>query len=314
MKTALCLTPDLAYFRPAVCTAASLVAAGDADAFDIFIVCEAKDVAAGFERLAPALAARLKLMIADFAPHVGTLAGSGRFPTTVLRRLFLDRLMPETYERIVYLDSDIFIAREGLSRLAEFDLGGKPFAAALDMIFLMDFGGGPLARRFQAYRRSLGLDLATPYFNSGVMAIDRGEWRRRGLAERAVAVLQSDPSRFPYPEQSALNHLVAGDFAKLSPRYNFMGDFFLIDLERRLEPIALHFVNAPKPWAYDEWRGEARFSRLYRRWFAASPWPDWPSAAAPSLARETTPKTAPRRRFGEALAAYLPTERFLDVI
>ena len=27
-----------------------------------------------------------------------------------------------------------------------------------------------------------------------------------------------------------------------------MGDFFLLDLERRIEPIVLHFVNAPKPW------------------------------------------------------------------
>ncbi len=54
----------------------------------------------------------------------------------------------------------------------------------------------------------------------------------------------------------------------MSPRYNFMGDFFLLDLERRIEPIVLHFVNAPKPWKLDAWKGEARFAENYRDWFA----------------------------------------------
>ena len=75
----------------------------------------------------------------------------------------------------------MLIVRPGLSRLASFDLGGRPLAAAYDMIFLMDFKGDALARRFQTYRRSLGLDLETPYFNAGLMAIDRAVWRRRAL-------------------------------------------------------------------------------------------------------------------------------------
>ena len=45
-------------------------------------------------------------------------------------------------------------------------------------------------------------------------------------------------------EQDALNATLKGGFAPLSPRYNFMGDFFLLDLERRIDPIVLHFVNA----------------------------------------------------------------------
>ena len=67
MKTALCFTPDLAFFRPAVFTAASLISQGDADAFDIFIVCEPGDVAPGFERLEPALRDKIRLVTVDFA-------------------------------------------------------------------------------------------------------------------------------------------------------------------------------------------------------------------------------------------------------
>ena len=125
----------------------------------------------------------------------------------------------------------------------------------------MDFKGDALARQFQRTRRSLGLALDTPYFNAGLMAIDRAEWRRRALAERVARALRDTPERFPFNEQDALNATLLGDFAPLSPRYNFMGDFFLLDLERRIEPIVLHFVNAPKPWELELWRGEARFAR-----------------------------------------------------
>ena len=37
-------------------------------------------------------------------------------------------------------------------------------------------------------------------------------------------------------EQDALNSRVRGDFAPLSPRYNFMGDFFLTGLEAEIAP------------------------------------------------------------------------------
>lgn len=311
MKTALCFTPDLAFFRPAVRAAASLLEQGDADAFDVFIVCEAGDVAPGFDALDPALREKIKLLIVDFSRFDGGLAGRGRFSRAVFRRLFLERVMPESYSRIITMDSDMLAARRGLGRLAGVDLQGKPIAAAYDMIYLMDFSGGALARRFQAYRRSLGLDLATPYFNAGLMVVDRAAWRAADLGERAARALRDEPQRFPFMEQSALNATLAGGFAPLSPRCNFMGDFFLLDLEAAIAPMVLHFVNSPKPWEYERWRGETRFAEAYRSWFAASPWPDW-SSPGPAGRAHKPRKTAARRQFAERLAAFLATQRFID--
>jgi len=45
MKTALCLTPDLAFFRQAWFTAATILQHEDSSAFDLFIVCEERDIA-----------------------------------------------------------------------------------------------------------------------------------------------------------------------------------------------------------------------------------------------------------------------------
>jgi lipopolysaccharide biosynthesis glycosyltransferase len=314
MRTAYCFTPDRTFFPPAVRTIASLIEAEPNAEHEIFLVCEPDDVTPGFDRLSPALRERIKLMTLDFSPFDAKLAGKGRFSRAVFRRLFLDEILPAGIARIVTVDSDMLIVRPGLSRLAGFDLGGKPLAAAYDMIFLMDFkGDDALVRQFQRSRRSLGLGLNTPYFNAGLMAIDRARWRAEKLTERVTRALRDEPKRFRFMEQDALNATLAGRFTPLSPRFNFMGDFFLLDLERRFEPIVLHFVNAPKPWELATWRGEARFAEDYRDWFAASPWPDWANAPeTPPWRRARPPRTRRRRAFAARLSAFLDETPFVD--
>ncbi len=145
------------------------------------------------------------------------------------------------------------------------------------------------------------------------MAIDRARWSALDLGERALAALRSAPERYPYMEQSALNELIAGGFAPLSPRYNFMGDFFLLGLEEQIDPIVLHFVNDPKPWDLDRWRGEARFAAEYQRWFAASPWPDYlPAATIEGMAARKPRMTAARKAFADRLTGFLKTCAFVD--
>ena len=313
MRTATCFTPDRPFFAPAVRAIASMVEAEPDVEREIFLICEPDDVAPRFDKLPAPLRERIKLMTLDFSRYDASLAGKGRFSRAVFRRLFLDDILPAHFERIVTVDSDMLIVRPGLKRLESFDLGGRPLAAAFDMIFLMDFKGDALARQFQRSRRALGLSLDTPYLNAGLMAIDRAAWRAEKLTERVTKALRDDPKRYPFMEQDALNAALKGNFAPLSPRFNFMGDFFLLDLEHRLEPIVLHFVNAPKPWELALWRGEARFAEDYRAWFAASPWPDLAqSPATPQWRRTRPPLTRVRREFAERLSAFLAQTRFID--
>jgi lipopolysaccharide biosynthesis glycosyltransferase len=313
MRTAYCFTPDRAFFAPAVRAIASMVETEPDVERDIFLICAPDDVAPGFDKLPAPLRERIELMTLDFSRFDANLAGRGRFSRAVFRRLFLDEILPTHIQRIVTIDSDMLIVRSGLERLENFDLGGRPLAAAYDMIFLMDFKGDALARQFQRSRRTLGLALHTPYFNAGLMAIDRAAWRAEKLTERVTKALRDEPELYPFMEQDALNAALKGSFAPLSPRFNFMGDFFLLDLERSLEPMVLHFVNAPKPWELDSWRGEARFAENYRAWFAASPWPELAKApAAPPWRRSRPPLTPARREFARRLLAFLTETRFID--
>jgi len=314
LRIAFCFTPDRTFFPPAVRAIASLIDAEPDASHEIFLVCEPDDVTPGFDKLPEPLRRRIKLLILDFTRFDADLSGKGRFSRAVFRRLFLDQILPAHVERIVSVDSDMLIVRPGLSRLADFDLGGRPLAAAYDMIFLMDNkGDDALVRQFKRSRRRLGLALDTPYFNAGLMVIDRAAWRAERLTERVTTALRDEPKRFPFMEQDALNATLRGRFAPLSPRYNFMGDFFLIDLERTIEPIVLHFVNAPKPWELGLWRGEARFAENYRDWFAASPWTGWAAApSAPAWRRTQPPLTPVRRTFANRLSAFLAQAQFID--
>lgn len=313
MQTAYCFTPDAAFFPPAVRGIASLLEAEPDFNHEILLVCEPDDVTPGFDKLARPLRDRITLITIDFARFDASLSPKGRFSRAVFRRLFLDEILPARFKRIVSVDSDMLVVRPGLSRLADFDLSGRPLAAAYDMIFLMDFKGDALARRFARNRRSLGLEPDTPYFNAGLMAIDRAAWRTERLTERVVKALRDDPKRFPFMEQDALNATLRGGFAPLSPRFNFMGDFFLLDLERAIEPKVLHFVVPPKPWRLDEWRGEARFAEAYRGWFASSPWPDWAEMTGEPHWRRTRPPLTKRRKdFARRLSRFLAKAHFID--
>jgi lipopolysaccharide biosynthesis glycosyltransferase len=313
MRTAYCFTPDRAFFAPAVRAIASLIEAEPDVEREIVLICEPDDVAPGFDKLPAPLRERIQLMTLDFSRYDASLAGKGRFSRAVFRRLFLDEILPAHFGRMVTVDSDMLIVRPGLKRLESLDLSGRPVAAAYDMIFLMDFKRDALARQFQRSRRALGLAIDTPYFNAGLMTINRAAWRAENLTERVVKALRDEPERYPFMEQDALNATLKGSFAALSPRFNFMGDFFLLDLESRLEPIVLHFVNAPKPWELGLWRGEARFAEAYRAWFATSPWPDLAqSPAAPQWRRTRPPLTPLRRDFATRLSTFLADRRFID--
>ena len=133
------------------------------------------------------------------------------------------------------------------------------------------------------------------------------------LTERVTTALRDEPKRYPFMEQDALNATLRGRFAPLSPRYNFMGDFFLLDLERRIEPIVLHFVNAPKPW---ESRRVARRSPIRRelpRLVRGFPWPEWGKApGGPAWRRSRPPLTRVRQDFAMRLSLFLERTSFLD--
>lgn len=304
VPTAICLTPDWRYFGPALCVASQIIECGLPENADLFLVCEEADVWSRFEDIDKTLR-RTKLIVTSFGDVTRNLPSNENGEHAITRRLFLDRVLPSHYDRIIPIDSDVMLVNEGLAPLTTLDLEGRLLAAATDMISYMDFGGH-LRDEFQAYRLALGMTPETLYFNNGLTVIDRALWSKSEMGERALRFIAEHPELCLRFEQSALNALVKGNFTRLSPRFNFMGDFMLLDLEDVVRPNVLHFVNRPKPWQKG-WVGAPRFARFFKEWFAASPWPDFPDV-------EPIDDYGHRANqdFRRLLWSFLKTQRFAD--
>jgi len=305
VPTAICLTPDRRFFGPALTVASQIIDCGLPPDADLFLICEEMDVWPRFEDLDEDLRKRLRLIVTSFDDVTRNLRTNNNGEHAITRRLFLDRVLPAHYDRIIPVDSDMMIVNEGLAPLLKVDLGGAVMAAATDMISYMDFGGH-LAAEFQAYRLSLGMAPDTLYFNNGLTVIDRKAWTKAELGDRTLRFIEANRRRCLRFEQSALNALLKGNVARLSPRFNFMGDFMLLDLETEIRPNVYHFVNRPKPWQKG-WVGDPRFAQVFTRWFAQSPWPDFPDD--PPTQKLDGPIN---RDFRERLLAFLRTQRFAD--
>ena len=314
MRTAYCFTPDRTFFPPAVRAIASLIAAEPDGAQEIVLICEPDDVSPGFDRLAPALRGRIELMTLDFSRYDKSLSAKGRFSRAVFRRLFLDDILPSHFERIVTVDSDMLIVRPGLKRLETLDLGGRPLAAAYDMIFLMDFKGGALARQFQRSRRSLGLKLDDALFQR----------RADGDRPRRVAGGEIDRARDrgASPDARAFPVQRAGR-AERDPQGRLRAPVAALQFHGRLFPSRSRDAGSSRsscisstrrnPGNTPAGRAKARFAEAYRAWFAASPWPEWAKAPEkPPWRRTRPPLTRLRRSFAERLAAFLDEAPFVD--
>jgi lipopolysaccharide biosynthesis glycosyltransferase len=305
VPTAICLTPDRRFFGPAVCVASQVVDCGLAADTGLFLICEESDVWPGFEDIDETLRSRLNLIVTSFGEITGKLSLNNNGEHAITRRLFLDRVLPARYDRIIPVDSDMLIVNEGLSPLTTLELAGAVLAAATDMISYMDFGGH-LREEFQAYRSALGLAPGTLYFNNGLTVIDRALWTKADLGPRTLRFIEANPGLCLRFEQSALNALLKGDFTRLSPRFNFMGDFMRLDLEDEIRPNVYHFVNRPKPWQRG-WVGDPRHARAFREWFASSPWPDFPDVEPVDHYYEPVDQNFRRR-----LWSFLETQNFAD--
>ena len=175
MRTAYCFTPDRAFFAAAVRAIASLIEAEPDVEREIFLLCAPDDVLPGFDKLPASLRQRIKLLTLDFSRFDLNLAGRGRFSRAVFRRLFLDQIPPAHFERIVSVDSDMLIVRDGLKRLESFDLGDKRLAAVRkDLDHEYQTSTTPLAKvspapRFQQ-ARALTTDGRPSWFSSSLQA------------------------------------------------------------------------------------------------------------------------------------------------
>jgi len=191
---------------------------------------------------------------------------SGHLTAAIYMRLMLPTLL-EDVDRLIYLDTDAVVVAD-IAPLYDTDLQGCPLAAVLDYPLLVlhhkngwPVGEGPGALPVEQYMaRVVRLSDWKSYFNTGVLVMDLGLFRKNALVDAAIRFLEKSVPPPVFFDQDALNHAIDGSFVPLDPRWNvtacrITGDFATphaaLDGAARLwksDPWIIHFSGAVKPW------------------------------------------------------------------
>lgn len=191
---------------------------------------------------------------------------SGRINAAAYMRLFMSDKLPHAVERVIYLDADTLVLGS-LRKLWDVNLDGHAVGVVADAPYLN--------------LSHLGARKPLRYFNSGVMLIDVGAWRRQQVGNKLMQVIADSSIHLRFHDQDALN-LVLGAHALFLPSiWNFLptrenkwrlrlyGLLARMGLTGFLPDMIVHFAAKRKPWHY---LGSHPFKWRFNRYLVQSPW------------------------------------------
>ena len=136
-------------------------------------------------------------------------------------KMFVSEVVPETVERLIYIDCDTLVCGD-LRPLAEQEMYGHPIAMVQDCLM-------------GDCKEEIGIRRGEPYFNSGVILFDMKVWKEKKCLERIV-----DHARnvrvYGTVDQDFYNVVLKGDIRLLNPSYNLQG-MYLAYSPRRFDRI-----------------------------------------------------------------------------
>jgi len=183
----------------------------------------------------------LKIEATDFTQN---LPKNDRLQHFAYWRLVAIEKLAREYDRILYLDTDIFCAAPGIDDLFEIPMKGKALAAVLDV--------------HQHYRPSRKVPefegAALPharYFNSGVLLVDGKLWQSKDVFEKVRDIGKSSSHLLSRHDQSLLNLVFHNDWLELSPVWNWQKNKKNLYISIHVGPRLIHYAGASKLWTND---------------------------------------------------------------
>ncbi|NRP13261.1 General stress protein A [Aliiroseovarius sp. xm-m-379] len=184
----------------------------------------------------------LRLLEIEIPESWQGLATSKKITLAAYLRIIAPRLLADEYDRILYLDSDMIYQRGDIEKLIALDIGDHAVAAVRDNY--QHRAPNRIAAEFKANNKSVA-----PYFNSGVLLIDVPKFIGLGIEEKSFEWTKNrEKGPRVKHDQRALNLALHGDWAELSPVWNwpcFHRYFFLTHF---IDPCFIHFLSSRKPW------------------------------------------------------------------
>lgn len=183
----------------------------------------------------------------------------------VYLRLAIPHAFADEYDTILYMDADIWVQGGDFAALLALDLGDQVFGAVRD-----NTQWRTPKRQPEQFKR-LGYRTA-PYFNAGILLMNVAQYIQRDMLSRCLEIGRTHREQMIRHDQNLLNSVLQGDWAKLSPTWNWQFTWASRLFEPLVCPNVVHFIGPQKPWKTRDGRFPPRFAHGYRASLARHGW------------------------------------------
>jgi len=209
------------------------------------------------------------------------------FSPVVMVRLFMTEYLPDTVEKILYLDGDTLVPGS-LKDLDELNMGDRCLAAVPELYM------PPHKKQI-----SVGFKKEETYYNSGVLLCNLQKWREDHVLDTFMTFFRENADKLLFPDQDVLNYCFRGNILTLPFRYNFSTNlpYFPYDSVKKIQPeycrispveyqrdlkhpVIIHYLGDERPW----FRGNFNICRhLFEKYKKKTPWKDEPMVPGKEL-------------------------------
>ena len=170
-----------------------------------------------------------------------------RYPLEMYYRIFAAKFLPETVEKVLYLDPDLVVIKN-IDTLYNTNLGNHYFAAASHV-------GKPLQKLNEI---RLQMDAKGPYINSGVMLMNIDLLRKEQNFNEVFEYICKNKNLLFLPDQDIISAIYSDKIITINPYIYNMTERMLISpksLKNSIDFIwvkensaIIHYCGRNKPW------------------------------------------------------------------
>lgn len=152
-------------------------------------------------------------------------------------RLFFDDYLPEKVDKFVYIDADVFAINS--------------FQEAINETFIKLSKKNLILAAFDVKNYNNNTNFK-PYFNAGVLFIDRKKWSEENVQQQLESLLLTK-EQLEYHDQDLLNIYFGDNFLNINEALNVhisLEDKYMKRYKSYLSDFAIfiHYVGKTKPW------------------------------------------------------------------
>lgn len=188
-------------------------------------------------------------------------------------------LIPEllfSYEKILYLDSDLIILQD-IAELFDTDLTGYAFAGVPDVVSMGTVNGWK-PEMVDYYTKRVRMKNLLMQVNAGVLLFNLPEIRRQYTAKELVRY--AEYANFTFADQDVINSLFEGQIKWLDFTWNVQNDekdnlrgyvatfapqkYYKLSQDSIKKPKIIHYIGAVKPWYEPGYQYAEEFWKVLR--------------------------------------------------